>query len=74
MTEETQYSLAYDKFNVKQASAAQHFVVGDKVVPANVQEASSTCIRATKQYTNPRTKNTKFPLDYHLLSLVILRC
>jgi len=39
MAKETQSSFAYNSCNIKQAGTIQDFVVGDEVVPANVQDA-----------------------------------
>jgi len=39
MAEETQTSFAYDSCDVKQAGTTQDFVIGDEVVPSNVQDA-----------------------------------
>ena len=39
VAEKTQSSFMYDKYDVEPAGMVQKFVTGDKIVPANVQDA-----------------------------------
>ena len=49
---ETQSSFVYDKCNVIQTGAAQHFVVGHKVMPANVQDVIDTAYERSPVFSN----------------------
>jgi len=55
VTEQTQSSFAYDKCNIKQAGTAQYFVVGHKVMPADVQHVLLT----------PHVKGVCFPIGLY---------